>query len=162
MADEPARATVVAPAGRADRDALRAVYGRAFDDPFPKTAFDGLAATPGAFVLAARPPGAPGPERLGGFAVARAIADEGEILTVGVDPPLRRSGLGRALIAATLAHLGARGARAVFLEVAMDNRAARALYRTSGFVEVGRRPGYYRRAHGEVMDALLLRYDTVE
>ena len=50
----------------------------------------------------------------------------------------------------------ARGAVRVFLEVADDNAAARALYARAGFVEAGRRPGYYAGADGERRDALLL------
>ena len=50
----------------------------------------------------------------------------------------------------------ARGATRVFLEVAEDNLAARALYERTGFVEAGRRPGYYAAADGGRRDALLL------
>ena len=46
----------------------------------------------------------------------------------------------------------ARGASEAFLEVAEDNRAARALYARGGWAPVGRRPGYYGGG-----DALILR-----
>lgn len=42
----------------------------------------------------------------------------------------------------------------MFLEVAADNDAARALYAKLGFVEAGRRHGYY----GDGADALVLRH----
>ena len=48
-----------------------------------------------------------------------------------------------------------RRAARLFLEVAADNAAALALYRTAGMAETGRRADYYRRPGGAV-DALVL------
>lgn len=93
-----------------------------------------------------------------GFALARAVADEGEVLTIAVAPDQRRQGAGGRMLAALLAGLQARGVRQVFLEVAADNAAARALYARAGFGQVGLRRGYYATAHGRV-DALVLRRD---
>lgn len=89
----------------------------------------------------------------GGFVLARVAADESEILTLAVDPAVRRGGLGRRLVERARSEAGARGAGAMFLEVAETNEAARALYAAFGFVEIGRRPRYYA---GNV-DALVLR-----
>lgn len=90
--------------------------------------------------------------RDGGFAIGRAVAGEAELLTLAVDPAVRRRGLGRALLADFEAGCGA--AR-LFLEVAADNAAAIALYRSAGWGEIGRRPGYYARGQGAV-DAVLM------
>jgi ribosomal protein S18 acetylase RimI-like enzyme len=49
------------------------------------------------------------------------------------------------------------GATEVFLEVSVDNAAARALYAGLGFREVGLRPDYYEEAVGAARDALVLR-----
>lgn len=92
----------------------------------------------------------------GGFILARAAADESEILTLAVDPAARRTGLGRRLVGRTLAEAAARGAQLTFLEVSEQNEAARALYEACGFVEFGRRRHYYR---GQI-DALVLRVST--
>ena len=89
----------------------------------------------------------------GGMLMGRVAADEAEVLTVAVGPSARRQGVATALLRAALAEIRARGGRAVFLEVAPGNSAARALYQRFGFVEVGRRRGYY--ADGG--DALVLR-----
>lgn len=88
-----------------------------------------------------------------GLALARVAADEAEILTLAVLPEARRRGVGGALLASVAAGAAARGARALFLEVAVGNAPARALYAAAGFVAVGRRRGYY--PGGE--DALVLR-----
>lgn len=86
--------------------------------------------------------------------MARQMADEGEILNVGVDPAYRRQGVGKALVSAGLELLRSRGARQVFLEVRESNVAARALYERFAFAEVSRRANYYRRP---AEDAILLR-----
>ncbi|MEL6765718.1 MAG: GNAT family N-acetyltransferase [Pseudomonadota bacterium] len=90
-------------------------------------------------------------------AVLRFAADEAEILTLGVVPEARRRGLGTALLAASIAIAEGCGAASIFLEVAEDNDAARALYAAAGFEEVGRRDGYYERRDGSRVAALVLR-----
>jgi ribosomal-protein-alanine N-acetyltransferase len=47
----------------------------------------------------------------------------------------------------------------MFLEVAEDNLAARALYDGAGFAVAGRRRDYYGHADGSRSDALVLRLD---
>ena len=48
-----------------------------------------------------------------------------------------------------------RGADRLFLEVAIDNGPALALYRRAGFAKVGRRAGYYHRREGAVAAEML-------
>ena len=103
-------------------------------------------AQPGAFGLI---------DPAGGMLLARAAADEAEILTLAVVPAARGQGRGLALLSAAIARAHGAGARAVFLEVSADNAAAKGLYARLGFVEVGRRQRYY--ASGS--DALVLRLD---
>jgi ribosomal-protein-alanine acetyltransferase len=78
-----------------------------------------------------------------GWAGVMVVGESAEILTVGVVPSARRRGIARRLLAGLLAEARARGAVEVFLEVRVDNEAARALYADEGFDEVGLRPGYY-------------------
>lgn len=78
-----------------------------------------------------------------GWAGIRVVADEAEILTVGVVPSTRRRGIARMLLAALLDIARERGAGTAYLEVRMDNEAARSLYASEGFAELGVRPGYY-------------------
>jgi ribosomal-protein-alanine N-acetyltransferase len=89
----------------------------------------------------------------GGMILARAAADEMEVLTLAVIPKVRRQGIGLRLLGAALAHAAERGAQIAFLEVSVGNVAARALYERAGFVPAGLRPRYY--ADGS--DALVLR-----
>jgi mycothiol synthase len=62
-------------------------------------------------------------------------AAEGEIYVLGVDSAASGRGLGRRLMAAGLARLRQRGARAATLYVEADNTPAVALYRSMGFVD---------------------------
>ncbi|MSO65014.1 MAG: ribosomal-protein-alanine N-acetyltransferase [Alphaproteobacteria bacterium] len=94
-----------------------------------------------------------------GFALARFAGDEAEILTIAVDPSCQRRGIGRSLVEALGSTLLGQGIRRLFIEVAVDNDAALCLYRSTGFVEVGRRAGYYQRPGGAV-DALVMRRES--
>ncbi|HEY8427144.1 MAG TPA: ribosomal protein S18-alanine N-acetyltransferase [Sandaracinaceae bacterium] len=80
------------------------------------------------------------------------FADEGELLTVGVEPAARRRGLGRALVERVQASARERGVRWLTLEVRRGNAAAVALYEALGFATIDVRRRYY--ADGE--DALVM------
>ena len=91
-----------------------------------------------------------------GWAGVLVVADTAEILTVGVVPGARRAGLARRMLADLLVEAGHRGAREAFLEVRVDNAAARGLYASEGFAELGVRRGYY---DGGRVDAVTMRKD---
>src|SRR5262249_53438442 len=93
-----------------------------------------------------------------GFLLSRRAADEAEILTVAVAPSARGAGIARALLTRHLGRLAALCTRRVFLEVDDGNRPALRLYARAGFLEIGRRAGYYARAEGSGT-ALTLRRD---
>lgn len=129
-----------------DLAALAALHAASFDRPWDAAALGELIASPGVFLVA----------ETDGFLLARVIADEAEILTLAVRPAARRAGTGRRLVEATVVQAAARGAARLFLEVAEGNVAARRLYEGAGFVEAGRRRGYYAHADGSREDALTL------
>ncbi|MBW7921307.1 MAG: GNAT family N-acetyltransferase [Rubellimicrobium sp.] len=91
------------------------------------------------------------------FVLGRVVADEAEILTLATRPGCRRQGLARAALAAFEAGARQAGAATVFLEVDVENTAARALYLAAGYAPGGLRRGYYRHADGSRSDALVLR-----
>jgi ribosomal-protein-alanine N-acetyltransferase len=75
-----------------------------------------------------------------GFLVSRKTAPgEREILNLAVDPPARRKGVARALLAYELHH----GQGQWFLELRASNKKAINLYQTIGFHKVGIRNNYY-------------------
>ncbi len=144
---------IVGPIGRAAAAMLSELHGLCFAEAWSVASFEAFLETPGAKALVATDGGDPI-----GFILYRVGADEAEIVTLGVRPESRLAGAGRALVAAALDGMAADGARACFLEVAVDNEAAGALYAKAGFRRVGRRPGYYRDA-GRAVDAEVLRLD---
>lgn len=76
-----------------------------------------------------------------GYAGLLAYDDEAHVMTIGVVPDRRRSGVGTALL---LDLLAAAGTRRVLLEVRADNEQAQQLYRRHGFAAIGLRRGYYQ------------------
>ena len=129
----------IRPATPADVSALVAIERASFSDPWSANDFRESMAAGVSLLLAVRA------DEVLGYVVARAAADEGEILNLAVGAAHQRRGVGRALARAALKALGARGARTVYLEVRESNAAARHLYHGLGFEVLTRRRDYYRR-----------------
>ena len=89
-----------------------------------------------------------------GFIVWRVVCDEAEIITIGVAPVARRTGIAAAMIGIMEADLKKNGIKHIFLEVAADNAPAIALYEQNGFARIGVRPKYY-----DGVDAIMMRKD---
>jgi ribosomal-protein-alanine N-acetyltransferase len=79
---------------------------------------------------------------ISGFILSRRAADEAEILTIAVDPAVRKSGIATALLAYHLSRLSRAGVAQLFLEVDEANKPAL---------------GYYARPDGSRATALVLR-----
>lgn len=90
-----------------------------------------------------------------GFALARTIADEAELLLIAVNPECQRRGIGQSLLVNFIEQARNAGAEKLHLEV-RDNNPAVALYTAAGFVPAGRRRNYYRGADGTKHDAVTL------
>jgi ribosomal-protein-alanine N-acetyltransferase len=146
---------VLRPIGALDLDRAAALHRQAFEPlgerPWTRRDMAELLASPGVTGLFLGVEG-----REDGFALLRVAADEAELLTIAVEAGRRRHGLGRHLLEAVIEQARNRGAQSFFLEVGADNAPARSLYSQAGFMEVGRRPAYYRRPVG-FADALVLR-----
>ncbi|HEY2356567.1 MAG TPA: ribosomal protein S18-alanine N-acetyltransferase [Phenylobacterium sp.] len=139
----------------AECEAMAAVHAQAFPESWREDEFEDLLDGEGIYgFLAATDQAAPL-----GVILCRVAAGEMEVLTLGVDPGARRRGVARALLAAALPAARDLGATEVFLEVAVDNDAAIALYETLGFGKAGLRKAYYNRGPAGVMDALVMRLD---
>ncbi|MEE2033878.1 ribosomal protein S18-alanine N-acetyltransferase [Rhodococcus chondri] len=112
------------------------------DDPWSADAFRAELSSPHNYYIAARSEG-----RLVGYAglarLGTGMDPESEVHTIGVDPDVRRCGIGSALLAELL-RAADRWGGPVFLEVRTDNDAAIALYRREGFETVGTRKRYYQ------------------
>jgi len=89
------------------------------------------------------------------------IVDESHISTLAVHPDWRGRGLGELLLVALIEASILRGAAEVTLEVRVSNMVAQNLYRKYGFVEVGRRKGYYHDNHEDALIMTTPRLDEV-
>jgi ribosomal-protein-alanine N-acetyltransferase len=120
------------------------------DDPWDAGAIEQIMRIPGFFGQVGWAKAA-----LAGFALALALGEEAEIVSLGVLPEHRRCGIGSALLDAICGEARLRSAERVVLEMASDNEAASAFYSGRGFTVVGLRRNYYRRAE-RLVDALIL------
>ena len=147
----------------ADVDGMASIERVSFSDPWSAETLSAACALRHMRVLVAEESGrAEGGGGLApvlvGYVLALVMADEGEIADVAVAPRARGRGVARALLDQIIADMVAEGVRALYLEVRESNAAARALYRSLEFEQVGRRRGYYQHPNE---DALLLRRDLV-
>jgi ribosomal-protein-alanine N-acetyltransferase len=136
----------------ADIDEVMSVMNDSFDPCYgeawtaPQCA--GLLPMPGVWLTLARADG-----EAVGFAMARTVAQEAELLLLAVKSNRRNEGVGRLLLDAFMERALARGARRLHLEVREGNHAVN-LYRRAGFTQVGRRRNYYSGRDGQIYDAL--------
>ena len=129
-------------------EALAATHALAFTDTRSWSAdeFRSLLADPSVFLTG----------NAEAFVLGRVVLDEAEILTLPTPPDRRRQGRARATLEEFVDEAAKRGAVTAFLEVAADNNAAISLYLSAGFAEIARRRGYYRKADGSTVDAVIL------
>ena len=135
---------------------LGVLYERGFNEPYGEASISNLLTTPGLWgILASKK--AENLEAIPmGFILVRTIAGEGEIITICTDPDHRREGVAKALLGKIDA-LAKTQVKEFFLEVGKDNPNAISLYKQCGYTQVGLRKGYYRRAGGLFVDALLMK-----
>ena len=138
------------PGALGDVDAMSAIEQQSFSDPWPPSAFRDLISAAHARVSVA----ADERNDAVGYCVLLCAADEAEVANIAVAVHLRGRGVAARLLDDALEAAQSLGVIEVFLEVRMSNEAARALYRSRGFAQVGRRPAYYRLP---TEDALVLR-----
>jgi ribosomal-protein-alanine acetyltransferase len=78
-----------------------------------------------------------------GHAVLQAAGDEAYLGNIVIHPGFRGMGLGKSLLEWVVEQATNRGVTRILLEVREGNTVAKRLYISSGFEEVGRRPGMY-------------------
>jgi ribosomal-protein-alanine N-acetyltransferase len=149
-----APAISLAEADVADLDAVMRVMNDSFDRRYgeawtaPQCA--GLLSMPGVWLMLARDDGG-----AIGFALARQVGNEAELLLIAVRRAAQRRGVGKLLLDRFTADAKNRGADRLHLEVREGNHAVK-LYEDEGFALVGRRRNYYSGHDGRCYDALTL------
>ena len=84
-------------------------------------------------------------ERFLGCGGVQKSFEQGDVLTLGVDPDCRRGGIGSTLLTAMIEAFRQEGGQSLFLEVRASNLPARSLYEKFGFTQIGIRRNYYQQ-----------------
>lgn len=92
--------------------------------------------------------------RVAGYVGSQTVMGWTDMMNIAVHPDYGRKGIAEALVQALMEMLKEQGSECLTLEVRASNEPAKTLYAKLGFVEVGRRPNYYRNPKE---DALILR-----
>lgn len=136
---EPLPTPELRPMRERDLDVVMDIEEASFSAPWSRSSFGNLIARRDADLWVATMDGA-----VAGYAVVWYVADEAELGNLCVDRRWRLQGIGSRLLDWALQRARQRGARRLFLEVRVSNRAAQVLYERRGFVSVGWRRRYYR------------------
>ena len=131
---------------------LSEIHGECFVQRWDEGAFAALLNSPGANAIVISNQNAPA-----GFVLFRKATDEAEIITLCTRPALRRRGHAKALVQHMETLLKKDGIKSLFIEVAVSNQAALALYASRGFTKAGVRKNYYDLGDGMREDALIMR-----
>lgn len=127
------------PARASDIAAIAATELESFTDPWTAEGFAAELDNSHSCLLAAECDG-----RICGYAVMYCVLETAELPKICVAPEYRRQGIGAAMLERLSQRAAAGGCTGLSLEVRQSNLAARALYESQGFENVGIRPSFYR------------------
>jgi [ribosomal protein S18]-alanine N-acetyltransferase len=134
---------------------MEAAFGDKFGEAWTRSQLSGILPMAGVFLIVAVDRAS---DCVVGFSLFRTVADESELLLIGVLPSEQRSGVGTLLLEDFLDRARDDRASRVHLEV-RDGNPAIGMYRAAGFSPVGRRRNYYHAASGKRYDAITLAYE---
>ncbi len=134
---------IIRKAGLADVRAVWGIEQLSFPTPWSRWAFMTELGNPLSRFLVAGPQATDSRE-VWGYIIFWVAAQEMHLLNLAVHPRRRGKGIARALLTEGLRRAREEGAATAWLEVRPSNAAARGLYESFGFMEVGARPKYYQ------------------
>lgn len=130
---------LIRPMNAGDLDAVTAIEAATFARPWSRQSFQQeLERNVAARYLVAEKNG-----QVVGYAGAWIILDESHITNIAIMEAERGKGIGRKLTEALMQYLSNLGASYATLEVRVSNERAQHLYKSLGFVSVGKRKRYY-------------------
>ncbi len=119
---------------------------------YPRVELAHYMARRGAFTLVAETTGPKRPDIVGFIVAECDRRGLGHVITLDVLGNVRRTGVGSVLMAEAETRVKAAGCKAVYLEAAIDNSAARAFYQRHGYSVLRTLPRYY---NGEIDGVLM-------
>jgi len=141
----------VRPASEHDIAALVRIETASYPEPWTAEVFRDRLGDPQAITLVAEAGGT-----VAAYATATVALQHSQLLSIAVDPELRRHRVGRVLLVGLADRCTAAGASQMRLEVRASNTAARRLYESLSFRLVGLRPHYYGNEDAAIMAADLV------
>lgn len=133
---------------------MDSAFGRRFGEAWTRSQLAGILPMAGVSLMLARETGR---DAVIGFSLFRAVADESELLLLGVLEDHQRRGVGGQLLGDFLERNRNDGVARVHLEV-RDGNPAVEMYRNAGFSPIGRRRNYYHAPNGKRFDAITLAF----
>ncbi|MES2048301.1 MAG: ribosomal protein S18-alanine N-acetyltransferase [Pseudomonadota bacterium] len=98
-------------------------------------------------------------EDLMGYFVLMSVVDEMHLLNFSIAAERQRQGLARILLDKMSERAREKNISSILLEVRVSNQRAVEVYQRYGFIEIGRRKGYYPSADGVREDAIVMRIE---
>ena len=133
-----------------DANEISKAEAEIFSDPWNESDITSLISTEGSLCYTALSDG-----KVVAYVLGRIIAPEGEIYRIATLPEHRRRGIAYRLLDYAVKTERGRGLESLFLEVREKNIAARNLYKTYGFCQIGLRKNYYKNPSDDAIVMLL-------
>lgn len=134
---------------KADISQLAELEKLCFSDPWSESAFEYELRNPLSLWLVAADE-----QVVAGYVGSQTVMGEADMMNIAVAPSYRRQKIAENLVLTLIEMLNEKNAKSLTLEVRVSNAPAISLYEKLGFIQVGRRPGYYRNPRE---DAYILR-----
>lgn len=134
---------------KADISQLAELEKLCFSDPWSESAFEYELRNPLSLWLVAADE-----QVVAGYVGSQTVMGEADMMNIAVAPSYRRQKIAEKLVLSLIEKLNEKDAKSLTLEVRVSNTPAISLYEKLGFIQVGRRPGYYRNPRE---DAYILR-----
>lgn len=139
---------------RGDLDAVSEIERTIYPFPWTRGNFaDSLVAGHDCWIFALSDEPAP----ILGYAVSMWMPDEVHLLNLSVEAARQGRGFGRSMLQWLMHDAATRGASGMMLEVRPSNERALALYRSTGFEQIGLRRRYYPAEYGREDAQVLFR-----
>ncbi|WP_027358716.1 ribosomal protein S18-alanine N-acetyltransferase [Desulforegula conservatrix] len=132
-------------------DQVMEIENSSFSVPWVEKGFTEELEIPGSFNFLALDES----DNVAGYIVFRLLLDEIHLLKIAVKSDQRRLGTGMNLMEKLLKVSTSKNAYVIYLEVSAVNMPAISLYKTTGFVETGRRYKYYGEEDALNMELIL-------
>lgn len=126
---------------------IEKIESKSFSTPWNAQIYRGFYEKKGSFIFILK-----NDDVVAAYSLISDMFDSWELLRIAVDSKFRKNGLGKTLMKEIVEFCD----KDIFLEVREGNEAAKNLYFSCGFIEIGKRKNYYKDNNE---DALILKFE---